>query len=65
MKTQQNLKCPQCGCSELDCRELGIKGSRWAVTFGREPFKKEKLLAYACGECGFVFLQLLKMAERK
>jgi predicted nucleic-acid-binding Zn-ribbon protein len=63
--TGRDLKCPQCGCADLDCRQLGVKGARWQVMFGHELFKKEEMLAYACQECGFVFLQLLKVPSKK
>jgi len=52
------LKCPQCNSTDLECRELGVSGSAWKVTFGRKFFGKEDMLAHACQKCGFVFLQL-------
>jgi DNA-directed RNA polymerase subunit RPC12/RpoP len=64
MMDSDNLKCPQCSGIHLDCRELGISGSRWKIMFGREIFKKEELLAYACEDCGFVFLQLKNKAAK-
>ncbi len=61
MMESDNLKCPQCSSINLDCRELGIRGSRWKVMFGRELLNKDELLAYACDDCGFVFLRLNKI----
>lgn len=65
MMAREYLKCPQCGSTDLDCRELGVRGSGWKVMFGHRLFRKEEMLAYACQECGFVFLQLLNVPRKK
>ncbi len=65
MMVDRNLNCPRCESSDLDCRELGLSTTRWKIMFGRELFRKEEMQAYACQECGFVFLQLLKVPSKK
>ncbi|MHC4435101.1 MAG: hypothetical protein ACYTBS_24975 [Planctomycetota bacterium] len=61
---RRDLKCPQCSSTNLECTELGVSGSTWKVTFGREFFGKEDLVAHACRECGFVFLQLEEFVKQ-
>jgi transposase-like protein len=55
---EEHLRCPRCERSNLECQELGVKYSRWKVTFGRKFFGKHDIVGYACRDCGFVFLQL-------
>jgi len=54
------LTCPRCESNNLECRQLGVRGSGWLVAFGTGMIfgEKDDLNAYACQECGFVFLQL-------
>lgn len=62
MKTPER-NCPQCESRSLEQDHLSQKGSVWPILFGRNLFKKKELLAYACKECGFVFLALGDAAE--
>ena len=59
------LKCPRCESRNLERRQLGVRGSGWRVTFGTAMIfgEKDDLDAYACQECGFVFLQLRDMPD--
>jgi predicted nucleic-acid-binding Zn-ribbon protein len=57
--------CPQCGSQNLERNKLGVGGSAWVVKFGTSLFKKKNLIAYACKDCGFVFLYLEEAMGRK
>lgn len=50
--------CPQCKSKELVQDHLSVKGSAWPVLFGSTLLRKRELLAFACQDCGFVFLAL-------
>ena len=50
--------CPQCGSQELDEDHLSERGSAWPILFGGRLGAKRDLVAYACRDCGFVFLYL-------
>ncbi len=56
-------KCPQCACTEHDQAELSDYASAWPVLFGRIPFAKRELTAYACKACGFVSLYVKPRRE--
>jgi len=58
MADEADLKCPRCGGHNLESRELGIRGVFWRVAFG-SGFGKEDIVAHACRECRFVFLELV------
>ena len=63
--SEPKMKCPQCGSSDIESSELGISGSRWRVTFGRDLFSKKDLIANACRLCGFVFLNIRPPATKR
>jgi len=50
--------CPQCESEELHNDHLSQRGSAWSICVGGTLFEKKELLAYACEDCGFVFLTL-------
>jgi len=61
--TEPDRSCPQCQSRDLDSELLSVKASGWPVMFGSQPvmfgrqlFQKHWLIAYACKECGYVFL---------
>ncbi len=55
-------RCPSCHSTDLEEGHLSQKGSAWPILFGSTLFEKKELLAYACKECGFVFLVLGDLA---
>lgn len=57
MKTNQELSCPSCKSINLTLEELRPMSTLSKVTFGFS-FLKSNLLAFACKDCGFVFLML-------
>lgn len=56
--TDSERSCPQCQSRDLVADHLSVKASAWPVMFGGELFHKNELVAYACKECGYVFLYL-------
>jgi predicted nucleic-acid-binding Zn-ribbon protein len=59
MADEAELRCPRCGSPALESRELGIRGAGWRVTFGT-GFDKDNIVAHACRQCRFVFLELVE-----
>ena len=55
--------CPQCRSEEVLEDHLSQKGSAWPILFGGTLFEKKELFAYACRNCGFVFLFVGPSAE--
>lgn len=59
MPGEVSRQCPRCGSHDLECRELGVRGAFWRVAFG-SGFGKEDIVAYACRQCRFIFLELVQ-----
>ena len=58
MADEAKLKCPRCGSHNVESRELGVRGTFWRVALGT-GFGKDDVIAHACQECRFVFLELV------
>ena len=56
--TKQERKCPQCQSTNHKCEHLAQKAAAWPIVFGDTLTKRKELLAYACQDCGYVFLYL-------
>jgi predicted nucleic-acid-binding Zn-ribbon protein len=56
MTDEAKLKCPSCGSHDVESRELGIRGFFCRVAFGT-GFEKDDIMAHACRECRFIFLE--------
>ncbi len=56
MNGKLEVKCPQCGGTELECDRLTTWGAQDQIFFGSKLFSKSRLLCYACNNCDYVFL---------
>ena len=63
MNGQREIRCPQCGGTELDSDRLTTWGAQDQIFFGSQLFRKSRLVGYACNDCDYVFLYRKRTEE--